>query len=138
MLSKIIQKIDEIMDDDEKKININKVKWKKYDEITKFSLDVDDICYYIDSGNRDIYYKMKQYVNLRKKHNINPLKYPIIRNLYKIYIVSDGKKASYHYTKESVSRALKNSLHGYFNKQINNRLNNFTGKTKPSGSLWPT
>ncbi len=33
--------MDEIMDDNEKKININNVKWKKLsnDEITKYSLD---------------------------------------------------------------------------------------------------
>ncbi len=43
MVSKIREKLDEIMEDNERKININKVKWKKYDEITKYSLDVDDI-----------------------------------------------------------------------------------------------
>ncbi len=40
------------------------------------------------------------------------LRRPIRTNLYKIYIVSDGKKASYHYTKKvyPLERVLKNSL----------------------------
>ncbi len=126
-MSKIMKRMDEIMDDNEKKININKVKWKYYDEMTKYSIDSakkDDICYYIDD---DLYKEMKEYFNLIKQNkNYTPLQYPIETSLYKIFIVTDGTKASYHYTKESVLRALKNSLYGYLRRQRNNRLTYFT------------
>ncbi len=115
--------MDDIMYDPsvEKKINIDEIKWISFDQKTKYSLEVDDICYYIDD---EIYYEMKEYYNLRKKYkNIIPFKYEIHHpHIYKIYIVSDNVKTSYHYTKESVWRALKNSLYGYFRRRRNKKV----------------
>ncbi len=63
MDSKIKKRMDDIVYDNEKKINIDEVKWKSFDQKTKYSLESakrDDICYYIDD---EIYYEMKEYYN---------------------------------------------------------------------------
>lgn len=116
-------KINDIMKDDEKTIDINQINWEMYNDNTEYFIATDEIYYCIED---DLINLMTEYIDLRKKYpDIKPTINKENNNIHKIYFISDGATTIYGTTKGSIKYAVKNALYGYLNGEKRNKLRNF-------------